>query len=135
MLDAKKYDEAYIILEAIGNKDAVTDSMYARAMEYLEAKDYDSAYALLNQLGDTEKINESMYNRAVEFINAGDNKAAYEILYQISEYKDSKSKISSLIKENPKLEKLRQAPEEVVAKAIREMIRKEREQYEAFDCC
>ena len=103
LLDAKKYDEAYIILEAIGNKDAVTDSMYARAMEYLEAKDYDSAYALLNQLGDTEKINESMYNRAVEFINAGDNKAAYEILYQISEYKDSKSKISSLIKENPKL--------------------------------
>ena len=29
------------------------------------------------------------------------------------------------IKENPKLEKLRAAPEEVVAKAIREMIRKD----------
>ena len=31
------------------------------------------------------------------------------------------------IKENPKLEKLRAAPEEVVAKAIREMIRKDKE--------
>ncbi len=30
------------------------------------------------------------------------------------------------IKENPKLERLRAAPEEVVAKAIREMIRKDR---------
>ena len=29
------------------------------------------------------------------------------------------------IKENPKLEKLRKAPEEIVAKAIREMIRKD----------
>lgn len=29
------------------------------------------------------------------------------------------------IKENPKLEKLRAAPEEVVAKAIRDMIRKD----------
>ena len=29
------------------------------------------------------------------------------------------------IRENPKLEKLRSAPEEVVAKAIREMIRKD----------
>ena len=29
------------------------------------------------------------------------------------------------IKENPKLEKLRAAPEEVVARAIREMIRKD----------
>ncbi len=29
------------------------------------------------------------------------------------------------IKENPKLEKLRKAPEEVVAKAIRDMIRKD----------
>ena len=32
------------------------------------------------------------------------------------------------IKENPKLEKLRTAPEEVVARAIREMIRKDREE-------
>ena len=30
------------------------------------------------------------------------------------------------IKENPKFEKLRKAPEEVLAKAIREMIRKDR---------
>ena len=103
LLDEKKYDEAYKIFEEIGNKDAITDSMYARATEYLEAKDYDSAYALLNQLGDTEKINESMYNRAVEFVNAGDAKAAYAIFIQITEYKDSKSKITSLLKDNPKL--------------------------------
>ena len=32
------------------------------------------------------------------------------------------------IKENPKLEKLRKAPEEVLAKAIREMIRKDGEE-------
>ena len=31
------------------------------------------------------------------------------------------------VKENPKLEKLRKAPEEVIAKAIREMLRKDHE--------
>ena len=92
LLDAGNYDEAYEILNEIGNKDAVTDSMYARATEYLESKDYDSAYALLNQLGDTEKINESMYNRAVEFVNAGDKLSAYMIFAQIPGYKDSDSK-------------------------------------------
>ena len=39
-----------------------------------------------------------------------------------------KSGAEIIKKENPKLEKLRAAPEEVVAKAIREMMRKDREQ-------
>ncbi len=42
----------------------------------------------------------------------------------LKEISDKKAEEIS-IKENPKLEKLRAAPEEVVAKAIRDMIRKD----------
>ncbi len=103
LIAEKKYDLAYAILEEIGDKDAITENMYARASEYLEVKDYDSAYALFTELGDNEKINESLYNRAVEFINAGNNESAYEIFSQISDYKDSNTYILSLLKDDPKI--------------------------------
>ena len=52
LLDEKKYDEAYEILESINKSDLIDKSIYERADEYLNAGDYDSAYALFNQISE-----------------------------------------------------------------------------------
>ena len=50
LLDAKKYDEAYEILEEIGNKDAISESMYNRAVEFVNEDDKLSAYMIFAQI-------------------------------------------------------------------------------------
>ncbi|MBO4894008.1 MAG: tetratricopeptide repeat protein [Clostridia bacterium] len=57
LLDEGKYDEAYKIFEEIGDKDAITESMYNRAVDYLEAKDYDNAYNLFIKTKDYKDSN------------------------------------------------------------------------------
>lgn len=50
LLDAKRYDEAYAILNELGKTDSINESMYNRAMEYIKADDKISAYLLLSKI-------------------------------------------------------------------------------------
>lgn len=50
LLDAKKYDEAYKILEEIRDTDKIGDSIYSLAKSLQDSKNYDGAIALYNRI-------------------------------------------------------------------------------------
>lgn len=83
MIDAGEYDSAYVILEELGNTEAIAESKYDRAMEQIDAGDYDIAYALLEELGNTEEIAANKYDRAMDCIDAQDYETAYALLEEI----------------------------------------------------
>ena len=68
LLDAKKYDEAYAILNELGDTDSINESMYNRAMEYVKADDKISAYLLLSKI--------------VGYKDSGDKAAEYKPIYE-----------------------------------------------------
>ena len=68
LLDAKKYDEAYAILNELGDTDSINESMYNRAMEYIKADDKISAYLLLSKI--------------VGYKDSGDKAAEYKPIYE-----------------------------------------------------
>ena len=49
-LEAGQYDEAYALLEEIGDTDAIVLSKYDRAIVFINSGDYEAAYMLLNGL-------------------------------------------------------------------------------------
>ena len=49
-LDAGNYDEAYFMLDKLGESDTINDSKYDRAVSYAEKEKYDAAIALLKQI-------------------------------------------------------------------------------------
>ncbi|MBR4395583.1 MAG: tetratricopeptide repeat protein [Eubacteriaceae bacterium] len=48
LLDAGDYDEAYALLEEIGNNDAIASSKYDRAVSLIDSGNYEAAYLLLD---------------------------------------------------------------------------------------
>lgn len=50
LLDSGDYDEAYALLEEIGNNDAIVANKYERAVALIDSKDYVAAYKLLDGL-------------------------------------------------------------------------------------
>lgn len=95
LLNEGKYEEAYSLLEEIGDINTIKKSVKSRADAYLESGDYDKAYALLEKIGDNKTIQESKYNRAVEYINSDDIEEAYVLLKGL-DYKDSDEKLASI---------------------------------------
>ncbi len=76
LLEMKKYDEAYTILEEIGNTKLIKESKYNRALEFYNNGDYADSYFLFLDIrgyGDTnEKLNDisAKFNRQI--ISASD---------------------------------------------------------------
>ena len=68
LLDAKRYDEAYAILNDLDETDLINESMYNRAMEYVKADDKISAYLLLS--------------KTVGYKDSGDKAAEYKPIYE-----------------------------------------------------
>lgn len=68
LLDAKKYGEAYAILNDLDESDLIKESIYDRAMEQIKADDKLSAYLLLSQI--------------VDYKDAGDKAKEYKPLYK-----------------------------------------------------
>ena len=78
-LEAGKYDEAYQLLEELGDTETIKQSKADRAKALLAAKDYESAYKLFEEVGDTAAINQSKNERADVLLAAGDYKGAYTL--------------------------------------------------------
>ena len=97
LIDSGEYEEAYAILDEIGNSDAIAQNKYDRAMELIASEDYDSAYALLEESGNRDAIIQNKYDRAMKLIDLGNYDGAYMLLKGLS-YKDSEEKLLSIIK-------------------------------------
>lgn len=95
LLDSGKYDEAYAVLEEIGDNETIVSNKYDRALALIDSGDYVEAYALLEEIGDNESIASNKYDRAIKAIESGDYKAAYTLLRGM-DYKDSESKLQEL---------------------------------------
>lgn len=70
LIDAGEYEAAYMMLENLGNTEAVAESKYSRAMEKIDTGDFETAYMLLDGLDyqDSAQKQEqikSQYHRAV----------------------------------------------------------------------
>lgn len=93
LLEAGQTEEAYAILDKLGQSEMVKDSKYDIAKESLEKGDYDNAYSLLVELGDykdsAEILNNSKFERGNEFLRNGDYDGAYALLEQIGNYQDA----------------------------------------------
>ena len=68
MMNNGEYDEAYAILNELGDTDSISESMYNRAMGYIKADDKISAYLLLSKI--------------VGYKDAGDKVAEYKPIYK-----------------------------------------------------
>lgn len=88
LIDSGNYDEAYVLLEEIGNKDAIISNKYDRAMAFIKSSDYDAAYALLEEIGNKDTIISNKNERAMALIESKDYDAAYLLLEEIG-YKDA----------------------------------------------
>jgi len=93
LLDSGNYDEAYALLDEIGNQEIIESSIRDRANESLNAGEYDIAYSLFERIGDTESVSNSKYNRAMTMIESGDYNNALAVFKTLSGYKDSNQKI------------------------------------------
>ena len=111
LLDAKKYDEAYAILNELGETDSINESMYNSAMEYIKADDKISAYLLLSKIvgykdsGDKAKEYKPLYeNYCLSTAKVGD-KVTYGTYEQDNDTSNGKEDIEWLIlaKEGNKL--------------------------------
>ena len=106
-VDAGNYENAYTLFNAHPDykdtQEQIGLAKVKQATALLDAKKYDEAYDILEEVGDTDAINESMYNRAIDYYNSKDYESAYAIFAQITEYKDSNTKLASILKVNPKL--------------------------------
>ncbi len=98
-LEAGKYDEAYQLLEELGDTETVRQSKADRAKELLAAKNYDQAYALLQEIGDTETIKQSKASRAKELLAAKNYDQAYALLQEIGDTETIKQSKASRAKE------------------------------------
>lgn len=75
LLDAKRYDEAYAILNELGKTDSINESMYNRAMEYIKADDKISAYLLLSKIvgyKDVQAQIKALKTKVIKAANVGD---------------------------------------------------------------
>lgn len=61
-LDAGNYDEAYSLLDRLGESDIINGSKYDRAIELINKKDYDSALILLKQIKGYKDSNDKLEN-------------------------------------------------------------------------
>ena len=109
LLSAGQYDEAYKILEEIGNHEAITASKNDRAAALIKSEKYDEAYKIYEKTGNHEAIASSKYDRAVALIKSGDYEQAYLLLDGIN-FKDSIDKQKSI---KPQFEKAQLAKAEV----------------------
>ena len=50
LIDSGDYESAYVLLDEIGNDEAIASSKYDRALELIDAGDYEPAYMLLDAL-------------------------------------------------------------------------------------
>lgn len=57
LLDSGDYEAAYVLLEEIGNSDAIASSKYDRAVALIDSGDYEAAYMLLNGLNYKDSAN------------------------------------------------------------------------------
>ena len=98
LLDAGDYDTAYVLLEELGNSDAIASNKRERATELLNSGEYDAAYSLLEQIGDKDTIASSKYDRAEALLDSGDYEAALMLLEGLN-YKDSSQRIEQIQKD------------------------------------
>ena len=64
LIDSGNYDEAYALLEEIGDNETIASSKSDRASALIDSGNYDEAYILLKEIGDNEAITSSKYDRA-----------------------------------------------------------------------
>lgn len=95
LLASSNYDDAYALLEEIGDSDAIKQNKYDRAIEMLDSGEYDSAYVLLEEIGDNDTIKQNKYDRALKLIDSEDYISAYTLLEGLS-YKDSEKKMAEI---------------------------------------
>lgn len=91
MLNAGQYDEAYVLLEELGDTEAIIQNKKERITALTNNGEYDQAYVLMGELGETDKIISSKYDRALSMIKSGEYDAAYDLLEGLN-YKDSEQK-------------------------------------------
>lgn len=90
-LGTENYEEAYSILESLGEEDIIIANKRDRATSLMEKGQFDLAYSLFDEIGDYETINESRYERAISYINEKDYVRARDLLCYLDNYKDSVS--------------------------------------------
>ncbi len=95
LIDSGDYETAYVLLEEIGNIEAIASNKYDRAMALIDSGDYDAAYVLLEEIDNNEAIASNKYDRAVALIGSGDYEAAYDLLEGL-DYKDSTTILNSI---------------------------------------
>jgi len=83
------YDQAYELLEQIGDTEAIAKSKTERAETLLESDDYDQACELLEEAGNTEMLNEINYKRGLELFESGEYLEAYDMLFKIDQQESS----------------------------------------------
>ena len=85
LLNSGDYEEAYKLLEEIGDDEAITSSKKDRVEELINSGDYEEAYKLLEEIGDDEAITSSKKDRAEELIKTGEYEEAYKLLEEIGD--------------------------------------------------
>ncbi len=98
-LKAGKYDEAYQLLEELGDTETIKQSKADRAKALLAAKDYESAYKLLEEIGDGDTVKQNKADRAEELLAAKDYDAAYALLQEIGDTETIKQSKASRAQE------------------------------------
>lgn len=95
LIDSRHYQEAYKIIDNIGEKGLTTKRKHEIAELLTEKGEYEKAYEIYSAMGDNNAVLQSKYDRAIQKIEQKDYKTAYSILNDLN-YKDSenlKSKI------------------------------------------
>ena len=95
LLEKGNYEDAYALLEELGNNKAIESSKYDRAMELLEKENYEDAYELLEELGKADVITSSKYDRAMKLIDEKSYINAFTLLNGLN-YKDSEKKLEEI---------------------------------------
>ncbi len=93
LIDAGNYDEAYALLEEIGDNESIMSSKYDRAVEMVESGDYDAAVSLIETM--VGEVHSTKYNIAIDMINAENYEAAYVLLDGLK-YQDSMELLSTI---------------------------------------
>ena len=101
-IDSGNYEEAYAILNKLGNNEAIDSNKYERAMALIDSGDYEAAYTLLEEIGNNEAIDSNKYDRAIALIDSGDYEPAYILLDGLN-YKDSSDRLDSIKHEYRKI--------------------------------
>lgn len=97
MLESGDYDEAFAILEELGDSDTITSAKYDIALKLIDSEKYEDAYVILDELGNSDTAISAKYDIALKLADSGESAKAAMIFTKLDDYSDARERANELL--------------------------------------